>query len=102
MDDPTNLSLGKIIMHGALALCGGVVREITHNKSYSLAKFVAGGFVGSFTGILAYCVCRHFGISEWGTAAITGMGGYCGSPLLDIGSSVLKRMAGKLPPDTKL
>jgi hypothetical protein len=92
MDDPQKINVGAVVVHWLVALCGGVVREITSGKHISFVRFLAGGSVGAFTGMLVFCVCKHYGLGEWLTAAATGMGGYTGAPLLDLGSNLFRKI----------
>ena len=81
---------GVILKHACLALMGGIVREIVNEGQHSLIKFIAGGFVGVFCGLLAFFVCKHWNTGEYMTAVCTGLAGYTGTPLLDAAGKRLK------------
>ena len=84
------ITLGKIAIHGIIAVMGGIVHELVHGTGYSFVRFLAGSSIGAFTGMMTYAVCKHFEMGEWITIAAVGMAGFTGAPLLDIGSRVLK------------
>lgn len=92
---PEHVDMARIAMHAIFALVGGVVHEVSHGKSVSVVKFIAGGAVGSFTGVLVYFICLHFQLGEYLTIALVGLGGYTGTPLLDILSAIAKKFVGK-------
>ena len=79
--------------HLLLALIGGLVREIASEGQHSFIRFVADGFVAAFVGLMVYFACKHFAIGEYLTALFVGVGGYTGTPLLDIASKKLKHLA---------
>ena len=98
MDTGGNHKVTMAIVHAIFALCGGVVREMTHGRTMSVTRFLTGGIVGTFTGMVVFCLCQHFGLSDMLTGAATAMGGYTGTPLLDLGSSILRdKIGGKFP-----
>ena len=90
MDTGDNHKVTMAVVHGIFALCGGIVREMTHGRTMTVTRFVMGGVVGVFTGMVVFCIAQHFGLSDNLTAAAVAMGGYTGTPLLDLGSSILK------------
>jgi hypothetical protein len=92
MDANDQITWGKVAVNATLAVMGGVVRELTHGKGMSIFTFIGGGFVGMFCGILAYCVCHEYGLSQYLTAAVTGLAGYMGSPLLDFCSAQARKV----------
>lgn len=73
-------------------MVGGVVQELAHGKQYSVIKMLIGAIIGAFAGIIAFCVCSHFFMEDSLTAAVTGMAGYMGAPLLDTISRYLKKV----------
>lgn len=94
--NPLNEPEISLFRHGCLALMGGLVREIVnggapHAKfSTRLIRFIAGGFVGVFVGLLVFFGCKHLNIGEYMTAVLVGLGGYVGTPLLDVAGRKLK------------
>ena len=101
MDPGDNHRVTAAIVNGIFALCGGVVREMTHGRTMSVTRFITGGIVGVFTGMVVFCLCQHFGLSDMLTGAATAMAGYTGTPLLDLGSSVLREKIANKFPDNK-
>lgn len=90
--DDDEINAIKIVYSGIVALAGGVVHEIVHGKQYSMVRFVCGAIIGAFTGIIAFFICSHFKIATDLTAALTGMAGYTGAPLLETVSRSLRKM----------
>lgn len=90
-DTDQNLGFFRCI---CLALMGGLVRELVTEGQHSLVKFIVGGFIGVFCGLIVYYICKHFGVEEHLTAALIGLGGYTGIPVLEIGSKKLKKWLG--------
>lgn len=74
----------KFFCCGVLAMLGGIVREIKSEKEMTLMRFVGGAFIGMFCGVVVFCVMRHWGADDWLTAAATALGGYMGTPALDL------------------
>ena len=88
------ISIFSLAIHGLVAFMSGVVKTITEGQELvlkSFTRFLAGGLVGVFAGMVTYFVCRHFEISEHLTVAFTGLAGYMGVPLLELFSFILKR-----------
>jgi len=80
----------EVIKNAIFAAMGGIVRELANEGEHNLVRFIAGGFIGVFTGLLTYCVCKHLVVGEYFTAALVGLGGYTGVPLLDVSGRKLK------------
>ena len=72
-----------LIMAITLAVFGGLVKELASTKEHTPVKFAAGMLIGAFTGVLAYCLCHHYGFEDYITSAICGASGYLGLPMLD-------------------
>ena len=92
MNPPDDFDKGitttKLLANFIIALVGGMVHHLASSKEYSVTKMLAGMAVGCFTGTIAYAVATHYGTEEWLKAAVTGMAGYTGAPLLDYGSKM--------------
>ena len=87
-----------MLRHGLLAGIGGVIRVIETKDVVSMTMtqrlilFACGGAVGSFTGVLMFFACRHLCLTEYATAGLVGLAGYCGDPLLRLAAAKLKRV----------
>ena len=87
-----------LLRHGLLAGIGGVIRVIetkdvvNMTTAQRLILFACGGAVGSFTGVLMFFACRHLCLTEYATAGLVGLAGYCGDPLLRLAAAKLKRV----------
>lgn len=85
-----------LLKHACFAAMGGLVREIANEGEHNIIKFIAGGFVGVFTGLVCFFLCKHCDASEYMTAAFTGLGGYSGAPLCELLSRRLRKwLSGK-------
>ena len=85
----------QIVINGLMAFVGGIVRELTIKdpaECVSLGRFIAGGVIGVFSGLVTFFVCKHFGIGEYLSVALTGLAGYMGAPFLDMLGMITKRM----------
>lgn len=88
----SEIGILELAMHGIFASIGGFVRELKepeHNKR--VTAYLGGAMIGMFTGIVVFFMCVHFNIGEYLTAALTGLGGYSGAPLLDSLSKSTKK-----------
>lgn len=83
----------KIALHALFAVMGGLVRELAQEGTHSFIKFVGGGFIGMFCGLITYYICREWGCGENLTVSFVGLAGYIGTPLLDMLARWLRRMA---------
>lgn len=90
MDNETN-NWVKIAMSAAFALLGGIVREATHSKTVNLVQFFWGGVVGAFSGVVVYFLCQQYHLGDNMVAALTGLAGYAGAPLLNFMSTLAQK-----------
>jgi len=101
-ENRVNDKLGDIYtltQHALFAVLGGLVRELT-NESHHMVKFIAGGLIGMFTGLVAYFLLTEWAVGGRMTATLVGLAGYSGAPLLDLLSKILRRiLAAKLGVD---
>lgn len=98
MNDET-IELAK---HALLAAGGGLVRELKLGGNPKLRRFIGGAFIAVFCGVLAHYVCQWRHVEGNLASAITGLSGYAGVPLLDFGTSQLRKLMRKLfDPETK-
>jgi uncharacterized membrane protein len=90
----TELDWYDLIIHGLFASLGGVVRELKEPENDQIPKklleFVSGGFIGIFCGLVIYFICRQYNVGEYLTVALTGLGGYLGTPALDFIAKIVK------------
>ena len=85
-------SLLQIAMHALFAALGGIVRELKQpEESRKFLNFIGGALIGMFTGLIVYMICQHYDVGTYWAAAMTGLGGYAGTPLLDLLSKTLKK-----------
>jgi len=83
-----------LLIHGLFASLGGVVREMKEpedgKEPKKLLEFVSGAFIGIFTGLVVYFLCKQYGVGEYLTVALTGLAGYMGTPALDFITRLVK------------
>lgn len=77
--------------HAILAAVGGLVRELVKGGKHTLAGWIGGALVGVFTGFLVGLICGHYNVEPKMTWAMSGLGGYIGTPLLDLMGAIVKR-----------
>ncbi len=92
---PPDTNAFTVAIAAFFAMIGGLVRELAGEGQHTLKKFIGGALVGIFCGLVVFCFCRHFGWEGWLTGALTGLGGYMGTPLLDLISAVIKKRIKK-------
>lgn len=94
MDSPPSdtffIAALKVFICGMLALLGGVVREMKSDIEMTWARFMGGALVGMFTGVVVFCIMRHYGYEDWITAGLTALAGYLGTPVLDLIGKIVK------------
>lgn len=99
------LDWSLVLLHGVFAAVGGLVRVLNGSgeRHLSITEYVAGAAIGVFCGMMMYFLCRSFGIDEYLTVVATGIGGYMGTPLLDLLAGAVKyritRENGGSPPE---
>jgi hypothetical protein len=75
----------SVLVHGLLAMGGGVVRELhVDSSSFSWRQFVSGVLISAFGGIVVFFTCQHFEWDRWFTAMLTSVAGYGGPQALDL------------------
>ena len=80
---PEHLDLLRALIHGLIALFGGLANALSSNP-HSLKALFANIIVSSFAGFLFGLLALHFfGDKEYITLTISGMGGYLGKEGLD-------------------
>ena len=62
---------------GGLANYLGTVRR--GHRVFSFLELIGELVVSGFSGTLVYAICQEYGISEWLSVALVGMGGHLGS-----------------------
>ena len=98
LDNGDSHTAWRIAIAAIFALAGGIVRQITHGKTMTLARYLGGGLVGMFAGMIVFCGCQYFGLSEWAASALSGLGGYSSEQLLDALNRRLQDRITKDPP----
>jgi len=88
----TNINVYDMLIHGTLAALGGIVKELKKHENPTFVDFLIGACVGIFCGIVIFCLCRNYGAGDYLTAALTSLGGYIGTPVLDLISSIIKKL----------
>ena len=86
----------EVLINIALSTFGGLVRRMSERErkpeqSVTLGYYMVGSFVSTFTGIVVYFLCKHFGVSQFLIAGLTALAGYIGSPALDLLSEIVKK-----------
>lgn len=90
----SNVSTLELLMHAVFAALGGIVRELKNpDKKQDLVRFIAGAFIGIFVGLVVYFICKQYNTGEYITVAMTGLGGYVGTPMLDFIAWMMKKAA---------
>lgn len=83
-----------ILIHGLFASLGGIVRELKEPEDDKVPKkfieFISGGFIGIFSGLVIYFICKQYSVGEYLTVALTGLAGYLGTPALDFIAKLVK------------
>lgn len=85
----------ELLINALLASFGGLVRrlsEMENKKSdprrNSLFYYIVGCSISMFVGVVIYLICKNFQISQYLTAGLTSLGGYMGTPILDLLSNI--------------
>ena len=73
------------------AVAGGFIRELASKKEQSPLKFLGGMCIGGFTGMIIFCICKHYNVEDYLTAAVVAIAGYAGLPILEVLTKILKR-----------
>jgi hypothetical protein len=84
----------EILIHGLISFVGGVVKIISEQndiKLQNMTRFIAGGCIGIFAGMIIYCICKELKVGEHISIAFTGLAGYMGTPILDVLSISMKK-----------
>ncbi len=74
----------QIIIHGALASIGGVVRVLSENKKYSFWYYFTQMVISSFTGVIIGLTFQSFTNNQQILLAAAGVAGYGGSSILHL------------------
>lgn len=86
----------EILINITLASFGGLVKRLTEleknpTMKITLESYMARAFISMFVGIIVYFICKNFDVSQFLTAGLTALGGYMGTPLLDLFSEIAKK-----------
>jgi hypothetical protein len=90
----------EVLINILLASFGGLVRRMADieknpDKKAGASYYVFGSAISMFVGIVVYILCQNFGVSQLLTAGATALGGYMGTPVLDMLSDIAKNRIGK-------
>jgi hypothetical protein len=95
-----NAKLIEMAIVLVIAIWGGIAgylnRVINDRRKFSFFAFASQGFIGGFTGMVAFLIADYLDLSGFVLGGIAGVGGWLGAETMTLLKSFLRIKAAKL------